>query len=255
MIKLFWQLFFYQPLLNGLLFFAFLTGNFGWAIIVVTILLRLLLLPISWPALAAAAKMRQFAPELEKLKRKHRGNKKALAQAQMEFYRQKGINPASGCLPQIVQIIALFALYQAFRQGLGLTGASLAPVRNLLYPFLHLPPQAAFSSHFWYLDLQKPDIIHLGRWPLPGFFLIVAAVSQFLSSKLMMPAAKLETKKARQEGGEEELMASFQKQSLYLFPAMTLLFGFSFPSGLVLYWAVFSLVNLAQQWLQLKLSR
>ena len=255
MLKQSWNLFLYQPLLNSLLFFAVWTGSLGWAVIIVTVLLRLLLLPFSWSSLRAAVKMRQFAPELARLKKKYRHDKQGLAKAQMEFYRQKGINPAGGCLPQIIQILVLIALYQAFRQVLG-SGQNLTAMAHLFYPFLHLPTAAHFSRHFWYLDLQKPDMIYLGRLPLPGIFLWGAALTQYLGDKAMMPAAAEEEKEAKRKGGTggemEEMMAGFQKQSVYLFPLMTLLFGFGFPSGLVLYWFVFSLLSWLQTWLAMK---
>ena len=244
----------YQPLVNSLLFFAFLTGNLGWAVVILTIALRLLLWPLTWPTLQAAAQMRQFAPELEKLKKKYRHDKQKLARAQMDFYRQKGINPAGGCLPQIIQFLVLIALYQAFRQVLG-SGQSLAAMKHLFYPFLHLPLTATFSRHFWYLDLQKPDIIYWGKLPLPGLFLWGAALAQYWGAKVMNPAVAEEEKAAKKEGGTEEMMASFQKQSLYLFPLMTLVFGFGFSSGLVLYWFVFSLLTGFQSWLALRGSK
>ena len=251
-MKQFWTSLLYQPLLNGLLYLTFLTGNLGWAVVILTVLLKLILLPFSWSSLRAAIKMRRFAPELEKLKRKHKGDKQALAKAQMEFYRQKGINPAGGCLPQIIQILVLIALYQAFRQVLS-SGVSLETMRPLFYHFLSFPKVAAFSRHFWYLDLQKPDILRLGSLPLPGIFLLGAAITQFFSSKIMAPPASAKPK-AKKEGAEE-FAASFQKQSLYLFPLMTLVFGFSFPSGLVLYWFVFSLLTWLQSVLVLRLEK
>ncbi len=254
MIKQLWTPLLYQPLLNGLLFFAFLTGSLGWAVVILTLLLRLLLLPFSWSSLRAAIKMRRFAPELEKLKRRHKGDKQALAKAQMEFYRQKGINPAGGCLPQIIQILVLIALYQAFRQVLA-SGTALAAMQPLFYQFLHLPALANFSRHFWYLDLQKPDIIRFAGLPLPGIFLFGAAITQFLSSKLMMPAPAAAPEAKSKKGSAEDFAASFQKQSLYLFPLMTLVFGFSFPSGLVLYWFVFSLLTWLQSLLVLRLEK
>jgi YidC/Oxa1 family membrane protein insertase len=101
---------------------------------------------------------------------------------------------------------------------------------------------------FLYLDLAKPDFFRIAGKKLPGLFLIVAAAAQFLSAKIMMPQTKKQKKAAKKtEDKSDDFAAAMQTQSLYIFPLMTLLIGLSFPSGLILYWLVFSLFNLVQQ--------
>jgi YidC/Oxa1 family membrane protein insertase len=248
-----WHLFLYQPLVNGLiLFYKILFANLGLAIIVLTVAIRAILIPLTSPSLKAAKKMQALTPQLEKLKKKYQNDKQGFARAQLELYRQHGANPAAGCLPQIVQLLILIALFQAFSQVLKPDGAAvIVKLNEVLYPVLQLPPQTVFNLKFLYLDLAKPDTVRLPGFtlPLPGIFLILAALTQFLSSKMMSPAVNLQMAETKKTPGKEDDMATMmQKQMLYMFPLMTLLIGFSFPSGLVLYWLVFSVFQLAQQY-------
>lgn len=253
-----WHLILYQPLINALVFFYQLFfDNLGLAIIALTLVIRALLIPLTLPTLKASQKMRELAPEIEKLKKKHANNKQAFAKAQMELYRQHGANPAAGCLPQIIQLIVLIALFQAFREVLYANGDVIVRLNEVLYSALRLPANFQINTRFLYLNLTKPDIIQLpkdflgGVIPgLPGIFLILAAVVQFFSSKMMSPTVKAAEKEAKKTPGEMDDMATMmQKQMLYLFPIMTILIGFSFPSGLVLYWLTFSAFTFLQQYL------
>lgn len=243
-----WQKLLFQPLLNGLFFFYRLFSNLGWAVIAMTSLLRLVMYPLTVPSLKMAKKMRDLAPEIEKLKKKYKDDKKGFSLAQWELYRREGANPASGCLPQIVQIVVLIAFFQAFNLLLKTGPETIENLDKWLYPLLKLPESIVLNTRFLYLDLTKPDVFRIGGLPIPGFFLLGAALTQFYSSKLMMPVVKSISKEAKKTPGEvDDMAASFQKQSLYLFPLMTIFIGFSFPSGLVLYWFIFSLLTLVQQ--------
>lgn len=251
-----WHTLLYQPLVNGLIFlYQLLFDNLGLAIIALTLLIRFLLIPLTLPSLKASQKMKELAPELAKLKKKYGSDRQAFAKAQLELYKQHGANPAAGCLPQIVQLIILIALFQAFRQVLYANGDVIARLNEVLYPSLKLAEDASLNTRFLYLDLAKPDVILLpenflkGILPgLPGLFLIGSALSQFWSSKMMAPVVKSAEKEAKKTPGEtDDMAASMQKQMLYLFPLMTILIGFTFPSGLVLYWFIFSAFSVVQQ--------
>lgn len=245
-----WNLVLFQPLVNALIFLYQIIGNFGVAIIILTVLLRIILTPLTLPSLEAAKKMAQLAPELAKLKKKHGKEQQKLAQAQMDLYKQNGVNPAAGCLPQIIQIIILIALYQAFAQVLQANGDVVNKLNQILYPPLKLLEGSQFNLSFLYLNLAKPDTFTVSGIPLPGLFLILAALTQFLSSKMMQPIVLKEEKVAEKtEEKTDDIATSMQGQMLYLFPLMTIFIGFSFPSGLVLYWFVFSAFQLGQQYL------
>ena len=247
-----WHLLLYQPLVNALVFlYQVLFHNLGWAIIVLTIVIRAVLIPLTTPSMKAAKKMKELAPEIEKLKKKYGNDKQQLARAQMELYRQHGANPAAGCLPQIVQLIILITLYQAFIHVLKPDGDVIGKLNQVLYPSLKLAEGTTINTQLFWLNLAKPDVFRLPGlvFPLPGFFLILAALVQFLSSKMMQPAVS----KAKQEAGKTETKAddmatTMQSQMLYLFPLMTIFIGYSFPSGLILYWFIFSLFTAIQQY-------
>lgn len=250
-MKEIWHFLLFQPFVNGLIgLYEILFHNLGIAIILLTIVIRLLLIPLTLPSMRSAAKMKELAPELEKLKKKFKGKSQELAKAQMELYKRNGANPAAGCLPTIVQFIILIALYQAFYQVLRPNGDMIAKLNEILYPVLKLGEGSVINTKFLYLDLAKPDVFHLPglSFPIPGVFLIVSAAIQFLSSKMMMPAAKAEKKLAEKtETKSDDMATAMQSQMLYLFPLMTIFIGFSFPSGLVVYWFIFSLFTLFQQ--------
>lgn len=246
-----WNTLLYQPLINALVFLNQLFGNFGLAVVALTIIIRLILIPLTMPSLKAATKMKEIAPELEALKKKYENDKQKLAQAQMALYKQHGINPAAGCLPQIVQIVILIALYQAFNQVLTTSNETIGKLGELIYPFLKLPVDAVINTRFLYLDLTKPDVFRLTSipFPLPGVFLILAAFTQLISSKMMQPAVAASQQLAKKtEEKQDDMAAVMQSQMLYLFPLMTIFIGFSFPSALVLYWFIFSLSTAIQQY-------
>lgn len=255
-----WFSLLYQPLVNFLiLFYRILGHNLGLAIIGLTVAIRAALIPLTQPSLKAAQEMKKVAPELEKLKIKYKNDKQALAQAQLKLYKEKGINPAAGCLPQIIQFIILIALYQAFSQVLNTDGEIMEKLNSILYPFLKFGEEEVIKTKFLYLNLTQPDLINLpfsfkffGATinKLPGIFLILAAVSQFISSKTMMPVSQVQEEQAKKTPQKEDDMgAMMQKQMLYTMPLITLFIGFKFPSGLVLYWLTFSLFMAYQQFL------
>lgn len=243
-----WNLLLYQPILNLLiLLYNLFFSNLGLAIIIMTVLIRLVLIPLTNPQLKSAKKMQELGPELEKLKKKFKDDKKKLMQAQMELYKKNGVNPASGCLPQIVQMIILITLYQAFNQVVKPDGVEV--INKALYSFV---PKFSSDLNFNFLNfmnLSKPDLIKIpGFFNLPGVFVILATVFQFLSSKLMAPVVKKEEVLAEKtEKKTDDMTSAMQKQMLYMFPLMTLFFGYTMPLGVMLYWFTFSLSSYIQQ--------
>jgi YidC/Oxa1 family membrane protein insertase len=257
----------YQPLVNGLIFFYQLFGaNLGLAIIVMTILIRLLLLPITLPSLKASKKLKKLQPKLKKLKKKHKDDPQEFSKAQLRLYKEEGVSPASGCLPQIVRLVILIVLFRVFRQTLQANGDVVANLNQYLYPSLKLAKDTVVNTKFLYLDLTEPDLLKklitlpqsfLNSLPelirtivesLPGPFLLGSAVAQFMYSKNMMGTTAVAEEKAKQtEDKADDMMADMQKQMLYFMPVMTLLIGLNFPSGLVLYWLSFSLFMWVQQ--------
>lgn len=239
-----------QPLINALLlFYHLLFNNLGLAIIALTVCIRAVLTPITLPSMRSMQVMRDLAPEISKLKKKYKDDKKRLMQAQSDLYKSKGVNPAAGCLPQIVQLVVLIALFQVFTHVLPQSGDIVEGVNKYAYEALRI--DQPLNTRFLYLDLTKPDVFHLPNlpFPAPGPFLLLAALLQLVSSKMMAPAVKkAEQVAAKTKGEMDDIMASTQQQMLYLFPLMTIFVGLTFASGLVLYWSALSLGQVLQQY-------
>lgn len=241
-----------QPLANGLIFFYKILGqNMGLAIIGFSLFLKVVLNPLSKPYMESMKKMREFAPQLEKLKKRHKGDRQKLLQAQAEFYKEKGINPGAGCLPQILQIIILIAFLNVFMSALRANGDAVTKFNELLYEPLKFTEGQTINTKFLYLDITQPDVFKVSFLPLPipGIILILAAITQMLSAKMTSPYVEVEKEVAKKtESQSDDFQAAFQRSAIYTFPVLTIIFGISFPSGLALYWFVYSLFQLISQY-------
>ncbi len=232
--------FLFIPILNALVVLYFWLGhNMGFAIIALTIIIKLILFPLSQKQLAAAKKQKELQPHLKELKKKY-PDKTVYAQKQMELFKEHGVNPASGCITSFVPILIIFPLYRVFTYTLSAVGTTIADINNLLYfEFYKLDPNTVINTSFGYLDLSKPDPYYI----LP----IAAAVSQFAMSKMMMPGIKKMEKDAKKTKGKtDDVMSNMQGQMAYIMPVMTLFIGLKLPSGLVLYWFISTLFAVVQ---------
>ncbi len=239
-----------QPLANGLILFYKLFGNLGLAIISFTVILRLLLNPLTKPYMDSMKKMKDLAPELEKLKKKHAGDKIKLAKAQSDFYKEKGINPGAGCLPYLLQIFVLIAFFNVFTRTINGDGNMTEKFNSMLYEPLKIKNEETISPKFLYLDITKPDTIKIPgfSFAIPGPLLLLSALAQFLSAKAQAPILNAANKKAKKTKTEsDDFQVAMQSSMVYTFPLFTLWIGMKFPSGLALYWVTFSVLQLIQQ--------
>ncbi len=246
-----------QPLTNGLiLFYNLLWQNMGLAIIGFSLFLRFATNPLTKPYMASMKKIKEVEPLVKKLKLKYKNDQKALMSAQTELYKQKGINPSAGCLPYILNIAIMIALFNVFTQVLSVNSDSMSKLNSLLYSPLKMSETASLNTHFLYLDVKVPDTInkYFGfedkkPFPIPGPMIILAGLLQFLSAKMMSPVVKKEEKIVKGTNGQADDMAvAMQSSMIYTFPLMTVFFGVSFPSGLALYWLLFSIFQMYQQY-------
>lgn len=240
-----------EPLANGLiLFYNLFGGSLGLAIIGFSAFLRIILNPLTAPYMKSMKAMRDLAPDLEKLKKKHKDDKMKLAKAQGDFYKEKGINPGAGCVPYLLQIVILIAFFNVFNLTLKPDGDPTPRFNQFLYQPLKFEEGVSINTRFLYLDLTKPDVINLDTlpFPLPGPILLLAALAQFLTSKIMTPVVAAEEKFAKKTKEQsDDMQVAMQKSMSYTFPLFTLLIGLQFASGLALYWLVFSLLQMYQQ--------
>ena len=188
-----------------------LVNNWGWSIILLTMLIKLVFFPLSAASYKSMARMKLVQPKVLELKERHKGEPQKLNQAMMEMYRKEKINPLGGCFPVLIQIPVFIALYWVLLSSVEMRGA----------PWLG-----------WIHDLSKPDTL-FGVWfgaPV-GLLPIIMAVSMFVQTKLNpTPPDPLQAK----------LM-------MFMPLAFSVMFFF-FPSGLVLYWVVNNILSIAQQW-------
>lgn len=256
---------FIAPFVNALFGFYYLTHNLGWAIIIVTILIRLILLPLVMPSLKSAEKMRLLQPKLRKLKEKFKGDKNGMAKAQMELYKVEGINPLSGCLPQILQIAILIIFFSAFNmvtlfsEGKG----NLDNINNQLITNFKIDDGFKFDTSFMgssLIQVPSKTFKENGMSPLmilPIFLLVGSGVLQYFSAKLMMPAPKTDEAVVQKETAdkEDDMMAAMRTQSMYVMPLMTIFLGWNFSLGLLLYWFINSVTMIGQQMVMTKLNK
>jgi len=240
-----------QPLTNGLiLFYKVLGQNLGVAILVFSLFLIFLLRPLTKPYMQSMKKIRDLEPQLAKLRKKFGKDKLKMSQAQAELYKQNKINPAAGCLPYILQFAVLIALFQVFTAALSGPDIASGKLNQLLYQPLKFTDGQRVNTKFLYLDISKPDTFSIPGVPfgLPGLFLLLATLAQFLSVKIMAPYLSEEQKIAKKTKSQaDDMQVAMQSSMTYTLPLMTLIFGLRFPSGLALYWLVFSVVNVWQQ--------
>jgi YidC/Oxa1 family membrane protein insertase len=237
-IKTIFSAIIFQPLYNILIILYVIVPDLGVAIILLTIGTRLLLLPLSKKSIEAQKKMQEIQPELKKIQDKYKHDKQLQGKKVMAFYKEKKVNPAGGCLPMIVQLILLIALYRVFMLGLNSPDSS-----NLIYSFVknpgHLNPIA-----FGFFDLSKPNII----------LAIVTAGAQYIQGKMMMTTSRKTkiSEKQKEKKGEKNDTPDFgsmmQQQMIYMGPIITLFIGIKFASGLILYWLITTIFMIIQQW-------
>src|SRR3989344_3765396 len=240
-----------QPLANGLiLFYRLLASNLGLAIIGFSLFLRFILNPLTAPYMKSMKRMKDLGPQLEKLKIRHKGDRVKFAQAQADLYKEKGINPGAGCLPYLLQIVVLIAFFNVFTRVLAPDGNPAERFNELLYTPLRFSQEETINTKFLYLDVTKPDSFKLPSLPfsLPGPILVLSALIQFISAKVMTPYTEIEEKVAKKTAETtDDFQVAMQKSMVYTFPLFTLFIGLRFASGLAIYWLVFSLTQAYQQ--------
>ena len=227
---------------------------------VVTVLIRIILLPLLWPSLKSAKKMAALQPRLKKLQEQFGKDKEGLAKAQMQMYKSEGVNPLSGCLPNILQVAVLLIFFSAFNmvtlfaEGKG----KMEEINRQLIPAFQINESFKFNSDFMGVDLvtTPAKIFEKGMslaMIVPLVLLLGSAVLQYFSSKLMMPSPKTDKMVVKEtKDKEDDMMGMMRTQSMYMMPIMTVFIGWSFSIGMLLYWFVNSLVMLGQQVLALK---
>lgn len=219
----------YQPLYNALIFLVWLIPghSVGWAIIILTTIVRLALLPSSLKANRSQIKLRELQPELTKIQEKFKDDKQAQSQAIMAFYKKHKVSPWGSCLPLLIQLPILLALYYVFINGLSTAHF------DLLYGFTPRPD--SINPMFFGLDLTKPD-----KYVLP----ILAGISQFIQGWQMQ--GSMATKKT--SDGKPDMQGALSKQMMFVMPIFTVIIAMRLPAALPIYWIITTLFGIGQWW-------
>ena len=231
-----WTTIFYQPIYNALIFLidTITLGDVGFAIIILTIIVKLILFPLAKKSIKSQLFMKRLEPELKALKKKY-PNKEEHAKKQFELYKKYGVNPFSGCLVLLLQLPIIIALYWVF--------VEFALNTSLIYSFVGTPQ--VFNTNF------------LGIINLPAnhniILAILVGVSQFIQLYLVTPIKpKVEVVKGMPEPEvktfQEELGASMQTNMKYTLPVLVAVFAYSFSAAVALYWITSNIFTIGQEW-------
>lgn len=220
----------------------------GFSIILLTIAIRFLLYPLMTSQLKASKKMQDLAPHISKVKDKHKGDAKRQQQEMMKLYKEHGVNPVAGCLPVLIQFPILIALYSVLNKIVTLNGNTIVTEINKIIYFDFLKLKTPWDQLFFGIPLgQNPSHLITTLGSIVLLVPVLTAVLQFLQTKMMMAKSQANEQK-KDKSKEADFATAFQKQSLYIFPAMIGFFSYQFPIGLSLYWNTFTIFGILQQY-------
>jgi len=206
--------------------------DFGIAIIILTLIIRVILYPLSIKAVNSQKNLQELQPKIQEIQKKYKEDKENLAKETLELYKKEKINPFSGLLLALIQLPILIALYRVFWQGLNPEELSN------LYQFVFNPGHIN-SFFLGTIDLSKPNLI----------LAILAGLAQYFQTKMLLPKTNLSAKK---QGGAPDFSQVMQKQMVYFFPVITIIILLGLPSALGLYWTAGGLFSIIQQYLILR---
>lgn len=225
MIGNIFEIFFYKPLFNFLIFIYYFIpgGDLGIAIIIFTLLVKFALYPLGAKAIKSQKSLSNITPKIKEIQEKYKDDKEKQTKEIMNFYKKEKINPFSGCLPVLLQLPFLIALFRIFQ-------TNLEGNKSLLYNITP-HPEIILTKFLGIIDLSSPNI----------FFAILAGISLFFQIKISSPKIKSNKK--------DDLQYIMQKQMQYLMPVFTIIILLKLPSALGLYWIISNLFTIGQQYI------
>jgi len=230
-IGYFFNLIFTLPIFNVLMLLYHVFGSLALSIIVLTLIVRLAMFPLTLKQLKSTKATQAIQPLIADVRKKYKDQKEQY-QAMQAIYKEYGVNPAAGCLPLLVQLPVLYGLFFALRLVLDTT--NLNTINSLIYPFL--PKFTALPNVYmlWFggqINLGHPDPTHI----LP----ILAGVATFLQLRMSKP---------RTRSGAKDAMTQQMQLMQYIMPFVTVFFAWNFAAGLALYWTTTSIFSMVQQY-------
>lgn len=222
----------------------------GFAIVILTIFIRFLLYPLISMQLKSSKKMQELTPHLSRIKEKHKGDAKRLQHETMRLYKEHGVNPAAGCLPMLVQLPIIWALYSVLQKIVALHPNSIVLEINKIVYLDFLKLSKPWDQHFFNIPLGQNPSHLISIMPLIIMVPILTGFFQFIQSKMLFSTTQKANsdEKEKQVEKKGDFASAFQSQSLYIFPVMIGFFSYQFPIGLSLYWNTFTLFGILQQY-------
>lgn len=236
-----WELIIIQPLTNLLLWIYDVLGHgphmFGLAIIIFTVLIKLITWPLNASQVKGAQAMQalQSDKEWQDIQKKYAKDREKLAQEQMRVYREKGINPFASCLPTLIQLPIIFGLYQSIIRALSVTPLDMLKLARTVYEFQNVENIIPLNSTFLWMDLGRPESIQILGFGLPTLAIIVG-LTTWLQTKLTMPATT----------NPNDQSAQMTKMMGIYMPLMLFWFSLTFASGIAVYFIVSNILGIAQ---------
>jgi YidC/Oxa1 family membrane protein insertase len=231
-----WEMLIINPMLNTLLWIYSILGNFGIAIILFTILVRMVTYPLTIQQLKGAQAMQdmQKSKEYLAMQKKYKNDKQKLQQEQMKLYKEMGVNPLGSCLPTLIQFPVIIGLYQSIIRALAVTPKQMTALFYNIYPFSDVAKLLPIDSQFLWMDLSQPERLYVFGYGIP-ILAIIVLITTFFQSRLITPPS---------QPGEQGAQMT-QMMNLY----MPLLMGYlalTFAAGLALYFVTSNVVTILQ---------
>jgi YidC/Oxa1 family membrane protein insertase len=222
-----WELIIQQPVINILIVMShYLAGNFGLAIIALTIIVNLALLPLTMSQIRSSKKMQDLQPRLVELQKKFAKDKQKLAQEQMKLYKESGIRPAGCALTMIIQMPVWIALYQAIMLALAVAPEGLLNLSKYLYPWQIVYSVLPLNPYFLTMNLAQSNLV----------LALLVGATMWLQQKMSMTPST-DPKQAQQA-----------QMMLWLMPILFAYMALNFSSGLALYWVTSSIFRIVLQY-------
>jgi YidC/Oxa1 family membrane protein insertase len=219
-------------MINVLLFIYDLIGqNFGWAIIIFTVLVRVVTYPLNARQMKSSKAMQELtnSKAYQDMQKKYKDDKEKLAQKQMELYREMGVSPFSSCLPLLIQFPIIIGLYQAIIRSLAVTPLQLVNLSKHITDGVLIP----INNHFWWMELSEPE-----RFYGIPLLAILVVITSYIQTKMISPSGG-----GAADGGQGAQMT--QAMTLYM-PFLMGYLALTFASGLALYFIATNLATIAQ---------
>ena len=230
-----WDAIIIQPFTNLLLLITMLVKNFGFAIIIFTILIKLLTYPLTAKQLKSTKEMQdlQSDPQYIKMMEKYKDNKEKAAEYQMKKYQEKGISPLGSCLPTLIQFPIIIGLYQAIMRVMASTPLELVKLERLVYPFLDVNKILPIQNRFLWMDLGQPERLYVFGIAIPVLAILVV-LTTFIQSKVMQPPAT------------NDQAGAMNNSMTMMMPIMMGYMAYQFSAGLALYFLTSNLTTIVQ---------